>query len=246
MTQNSSAQSQVSPFAAFNSPPASSSATPQPAFQQQSAFSPPQPAAADPFASLGGSMNKEPAAAAPPPQPTVSNDDDEWNFTSSLPPAAPSKPKQHQATISNTSVRIDFLAGRQDESSSSMKLSFAFSNNTAQPISELHFQLAVTKVRPVFTIQGPVDGLILTILNRAMNSNSPRRRDATSPPSRAAASARASRSGTPATAPRRSSRSSYGGAPPTRSARSRRARQARYLSLASHKRGGSEKGGLEG
>ena len=39
------------------------------------------------------------------------------------------------------------LANRSYSQASSISLLFAFSNNTAQPVSEIHFQLAVTKVR---------------------------------------------------------------------------------------------------
>ena len=150
MTQNSSAAKATlasSPFASFTSPAASQSATPQP---QYSAFQAPQPPAADPFASLGMPSSSSPApkvAAAPPPKPTVSGgDDDEWSFASSLPSEAPSRPKEHRATISSGDVRIDLLATRASGTSSAMNVVFAFSNTTAQPISELHFQLAVTKV----------------------------------------------------------------------------------------------------
>jgi ADP-ribosylation factor-binding protein GGA len=147
MTENSSAKGPISytassssPFASFTSPSASQSVTPQP---QQSAFQPPQPTA-DPFASLGQSSTLA-KSAAPPPQPSVSNDDDEWSFSSALPPEAP-KPKEHRAMVSSTDLRIDFQARRDAKSNSAMHLIFSFSNNTAQPISELHFQIAVTKV----------------------------------------------------------------------------------------------------
>ncbi|ROV90783.1 hypothetical protein VMCG_09401 [Cytospora schulzeri] len=47
--------------------------------------------------------------------------------------------------VSNTNLKIDMLANRTTATSNSINLLFAFSNNTAQAISELHFQLAVTK-----------------------------------------------------------------------------------------------------
>lgn len=154
MTQDSSAKGPApsptptfSQFASFTSPPASKSATPQPGMAQQSQYQPPpQPAASsDPFAALGASFSSPSHSPAPPPKPTVSNDDDEWNFASSLPPEAPSKPKEHRDTVSNTSIKIEYIAVRST-GGVSMKLAFAFTNNTALPVSELHFQLAVTKV----------------------------------------------------------------------------------------------------
>ncbi|KAM0261306.1 hypothetical protein ACHAQJ_002337 [Trichoderma viride] len=129
-----------SQFASFTSPPASQSATPQPNYQQQ--ISP--PAVSNAFASFSTSS----PAPAPAPKPAaVSNDDDEWNFSSALPAEqpAPAKPTEFRGTASNASVRTDFLAKRSTAVSNAINMVFAFSNNTAQPINELHFQLAVTK-----------------------------------------------------------------------------------------------------
>ncbi|KAL7790323.1 VHS domain-containing protein [Trichoderma ceciliae] len=133
-----------SQFASFTSPPASQSATPQPNYhhqQQQQQVSP--PAVSNAFASFSTSS---PAPNLPKPA-AVSNDDDEWNFSSALPADQPAaaKPKEHRATASSTSLKTDFLAKRSTAVSSAINIVFAFSNNTAQPINELHFQLAVTK-----------------------------------------------------------------------------------------------------
>ncbi|PNY29469.1 ADP-ribosylation factor-binding protein GGA2 [Tolypocladium capitatum] len=145
MTQGSSARgiapSQTPPpfsqFASFTTPVASQSTTPQPAAHQQPQ-PPAPPPASDPFAALG-------ASSTPPPQKLpVSSEDDEWNFSSSLPPEAPTKPREHKSTVSDTNLRTDFLAKRVG-ANNSINIVFAFTNNTAQPISELHFQLAVTK-----------------------------------------------------------------------------------------------------
>lgn len=138
-------------FSAFNSGPSTSkNNTPQPNYQQ-SAFAPPAPAA-DPFAALTSpkipSSSTIPAPALPmAAQPAQqSNDDDEWNFASALPTETPALPREHRALVSNNSLKIDLLANRTTGTSNSINLLFAFSNNTAQPISEVHFQLAVTKV----------------------------------------------------------------------------------------------------
>ncbi|SPQ24668.1 c20686a7-a84c-403d-83a5-f6f780e231a6 [Thermothielavioides terrestris] len=75
----------------------------------------------------------------------AANDDDEWNFSSALPPETPQLPKEHKAVVNNTSLKIDMIANRTVDTDPSISLLFAFTNNTAQPISELHFQLAVTR-----------------------------------------------------------------------------------------------------
>ncbi|KJZ72420.1 hypothetical protein HIM_08223 [Hirsutella minnesotensis 3608] len=138
MTQDSTAKGNApsttpsfSQFASFTSPTASQSTTPQPPIQQQ-----PQPPAAppsfDPFAAF--SMSKAVPAV----------EEEEWNFTSSLPPEAPTKPREHRSIVFNTNLRAEFVAKRVG-ASNAINIIFAFSNNTAQPVSELHFQLAVTK-----------------------------------------------------------------------------------------------------
>lgn len=152
MTQDNSARGQVStptppPFSQFASfsQPVSQTATPQPSIQQQPA--PPAQPASDPFAMLGaGSMASQRVSPAPTQQqpPAASNDDDEWSFSSALPPE-PSKPKEHQATVSSTNVKIEMIARRALGNENAINIVFAFSNNVPQHISELHFQLAVTK-----------------------------------------------------------------------------------------------------
>lgn len=139
-----------SQFASFTSPTASQSGTPQPPVM--SAFKPPQQAAAtsDPFAALGSpSFPSKPSTPAPAPQPApaapAANDDDEWAFSSALPPDQPSLPKEHRATISESTVKIEMMAGRVGPGNS-LNFSFAFSNSSAQPVTELHFQLAATRV----------------------------------------------------------------------------------------------------
>ncbi|KAF4980938.1 hypothetical protein FZEAL_3157 [Fusarium zealandicum] len=152
MTQDSSAKGPAvstptppsfSQFASF-SQPVSQSTTPQPPLFQQSVHAPPSQPASDPFAVLGASFGSQRTSPAPPQPPAASNEDDEWSFSSAL-PAEPSMPKEHQATVSNTNVRVEMLATRSPAAGNAINIVFAFSNNLAQPISELHFQLAVTK-----------------------------------------------------------------------------------------------------
>ncbi|GKT82769.1 VHS domain-containing protein [Colletotrichum tofieldiae] len=143
------------PIRILHIPSASQSGTPQPS--GMSAFKPPQQqalASNDPFAALGSPVfSSKPATPAPPPAATappaaVANDDDEWSFSSALPPEAPSQPKEHKTTVSDSIVKIEMIAGRTG-TGNAMNLSFAFSNNSAQPITELHYQLAATKRRGV-------------------------------------------------------------------------------------------------
>ncbi|KAK4160120.1 VHS domain-containing protein [Cladorrhinum sp. PSN259] len=143
VTQNNTARAgspaSFSKFAASTSAPPSQSNTPKP----PSAFSPPpaKPAANDPFAQLA-SLGSSPA----PPAVAASNDDDEWQFSSALPPeATPTQPREHKALVSNTSLKIDMIANRTVDTDPALNLVFLFGNNSAQPISDLHFQLAVTK-----------------------------------------------------------------------------------------------------
>jgi ADP-ribosylation factor-binding protein GGA len=159
VTQTSTAQasgappstSTPDPFSSFSSAPSTSKTnTPQPPHYQQSAFAAPAQAA-DPFAGLssdfatGFPSASKTTAPAPAPAPQAT-DDDEWNFASALPADTPALPRENRAVVNNTSLKIDMLANRTTVSSNSINLLFSFSNNTAQPISELHFQLAVTKV----------------------------------------------------------------------------------------------------
>lgn len=164
MTQNSTATGAAAmssptppPFSAFSgfasAPSLSQSNTPQP--QSISAFAapPPKPSTPinnDPFAALTSPQfalkpaTPASAAAPAPPAPAVSNDDDEWSFSSAL-PAEPTIPQEHKVTVKEGPLEINLAALRPPQTPNAIGLSFAFSNNTPQPISELHFQLAVTK-----------------------------------------------------------------------------------------------------
>lgn len=149
-----------SPFSGFVSQPSTSqSSTPQPSLLQQSAFSQPAPqqkTTNDPFAALASAQLSSskpstpkpatPAIAAPPaPAATTTADDDEWSFSSALPPEAPSLPAEHKVTVKDQLLQIDMQAKRSPQNPGALALLFAFSNNTPMPISNLHYQLAVTK-----------------------------------------------------------------------------------------------------
>ncbi|KAF2966554.1 hypothetical protein GQX73_g7001 [Xylaria multiplex] len=154
LTQNSTAKGPtptptpppLSPYSGFASrPSASQSTTPQPALGQYSAFSQPPQKTGDPFAALGVSQfSSKPATPQPPMAPAAAHDDDEWSFSSALPPEA-SAPRDHQVVVSNSLVRINMKAVRAPQEPNALSLLFSFSNTSPQQISDLHFQLAVTK-----------------------------------------------------------------------------------------------------
>ena len=151
-------------FGAFgSSQPPSHSASPQPGqFQKQqqqpAAPAKPQTPAADPFAALQSAI-KQPAPQQSQksmfdfanPQPPANNkapatsevDDDEWAFSSALPEGPPSS---NTVTVSDTSLRISLHATRDPPTASVITMSLLFSNTTQQPITELTFMAAVTKV----------------------------------------------------------------------------------------------------
>ncbi|KAK2813088.1 hypothetical protein FQN50_000765 [Emmonsiellopsis sp. PD_5] len=154
--------------------PASVSKTHSPAlaqslFQQQPTATP--PAAADPFASLVSARSQtsspfnqlqssQPSSSSPstfldfgqPPvsqsavaQPTTAaagGGDDEWTFASALPEA--SLPSSSKVQVLNSSIGIDF-ASKRNPGEQKIHVLASFSNNTTQPISELHFQVAIEK-----------------------------------------------------------------------------------------------------
>lgn len=56
-------------------------------------------------------------------------------------------PREHRSVVSNAGLKIELLGNRAGSNAGALNLVFSFSNNTAQPVSDLHYQLAVTKVR---------------------------------------------------------------------------------------------------
>ncbi|KAI1644960.1 VHS-domain-containing protein [Daldinia loculata] len=137
-----------SPFSGFTSNPAGSqSNTPQLNLSQQSSFSrpPPQkaPAPIDPFAALASPQFSSKPATPKPAAPPATADDDEWSFSSALPPES-SLPKELRVDVKDGPLQIHLNAARS-RTPSALSLVFLFSNTTAAPISNLHFQLAVTK-----------------------------------------------------------------------------------------------------
>jgi ADP-ribosylation factor-binding protein GGA len=131
-------QSTVDPFAALTSPVRYS--TPQQNLSQSSG-----PSSLFDFG--------QPAAAPAQTQVPAANDDDEWAFSSAL-PEANGLPSSNDLTVTEATVKIDLRASRQSPSDTIIRLDLKFSSKVAQPVTELTFQAAVTKVaisRPIFT-----------------------------------------------------------------------------------------------
>jgi ADP-ribosylation factor-binding protein GGA len=90
----------------------------------------------DPFASFSQPQIAAPAPAA---APGVSTDDD-WNFASAL----PEQPDTSVVQVHSGRIGIDFAAKR-NPGQPLINIQARFSNQTQQPISGLHFQVAVEK-----------------------------------------------------------------------------------------------------
>lgn len=156
------------------SQPGSQSSTPAPAMSQQAGTPPP---ASDPFAALVSSnprtstplqqqqsigtqkTTSSPSSLldiAPLSQPTSRPSsthnapaDDEWNFTSALPES--SLPSSNRLEVLNSSLKIEFTS-RRVPGQPTIQVTAQFSNNTSQPITELHFQVAVEKVTEILNV----------------------------------------------------------------------------------------------
>ncbi|RAK82391.1 VHS domain protein [Aspergillus fijiensis CBS 313.89] len=150
----------------------SQSSTPAPGGRPQSIISSPATAtpspALDPFASLvsagsrqasplpsGKASNSQPPAGslldlmgsepAPPANSrTKAREEDEWNFASSL-PESNALPSMNRVQVLNSTLRIEFMARRHPQQTQQIHLVALFSNGSNQPLSELHFQVAVEK-----------------------------------------------------------------------------------------------------
>ncbi|KAF2099959.1 VHS-domain-containing protein, partial [Rhizodiscina lignyota] len=115
----------------------------------------------DPFASLAQSTtprqgspfqfqhapSSHPASPKPPmsmhqPKPSTSSaaaPDDEWTFSSALPD------QSHDLNVTNSSVNVTWNVSRPTEAEDIILIKSRISNNTAQPLSDFTFQVAVTK-----------------------------------------------------------------------------------------------------
>jgi ADP-ribosylation factor-binding protein GGA len=152
-----------------SSRPASKPATPSPSLQQQKQSTSHATPTMDPFAAL---VSPSPRAGSPAHQRVTSNPapassslldlmdnssapsavskaektrEDDWNFASSLPEAENSQPMSHHFQVVSSYIRIDFVATRHAHDQT-IRIAARFSNDTAQAITGVHFQVAVEKV----------------------------------------------------------------------------------------------------
>jgi len=172
----SPAQSQIptkpdySAFSAFSSShPVPQSTTPRPSlFQQQAApvAPPPKQSAVDPFAVLTSPMRSSTpqqsqpsmfdfANPKPAPPAAPAADDDEWTFSSAL-PDGPS----NSLSVSETGLSISLHVTREPATPAVITLSLTYSNKTDQPISELVFEAAPSKVCSQLTFYKPISNYL--------------------------------------------------------------------------------------
>ena len=142
-------------FAAFNTQPQSQ--TPQPSLLQQQAQIQKQQQqkkqpAADPFSILSNPGQAVPNPlynpAAQPKQGQANSNgappaDDDWNFTSALPDELPTK---STLVVSQKEIGITFQVSRKATDETVVEILAKFSNRSSNPITELTFQVAITKV----------------------------------------------------------------------------------------------------
>ncbi|KAI9743257.1 MAG: hypothetical protein M1818_003103 [Claussenomyces sp. TS43310] len=162
-------QPNYSAFSQLGTPqPASQTPTPQPfLFQQPKDIAKPahQPST-DPFAALASPMRNtfpqqnlplstssstfdfsQPAISAPSASngnASAATDEDDWAFSSAL-PEGQGLPATNDITVLDTSINVVIKASRRSTSDPVIVMNVSFSSKVAQPITELTFQMAVTK-----------------------------------------------------------------------------------------------------
>ncbi|CAG7925067.1 unnamed protein product [Penicillium olsonii] len=150
---NSSRPASQSPTPVMGAPPpAQSTATPPPTDPFASLVSASPRASSSPFQSpqsrpapSSSSLLDLAGPPAPVPQAQAAPaEDDEWDFASSL-PASNALPSTNKIQVLNSQLRVDFAARRVPNQPRQIHVVAIFSNNTTQPIGELHFQVAVEK-----------------------------------------------------------------------------------------------------
>ncbi|EED23866.1 VHS domain protein [Talaromyces stipitatus ATCC 10500] len=144
----------------------SQSSTPAPVISQATKPTSPPPAV-DPFASLisASSMSSSPMVSnqgvssssaivdllgSGPSSSTTGSiattapTDDEWSFTSAL-PTENTLPATNRVRVLESSLVVDFEARRKPGEPRTIQIMALFSNKTSQPLTELHFQVAVER-----------------------------------------------------------------------------------------------------
>ncbi|KAG5297435.1 VHS domain-containing protein [Histoplasma ohiense] len=91
------------------------------------------------FLDLGQGMSQ---TTTQPAAPTTTAGDDEWTFASALPEN--NLPSTGKVQVLKSSIGVDFTSARNARDQK-IHVLVSFSNNTSQPISDLHFQVAIEK-----------------------------------------------------------------------------------------------------
>jgi hypothetical protein len=71
--------------------------------------------------------------------------DDEWSFTSALPTES-ALPTTNRVRVLDSLLAIDFETRRKPGEPRTIQIMALFSNKSSQPLTELHFQVAVERV----------------------------------------------------------------------------------------------------
>ncbi|KAI9779626.1 MAG: hypothetical protein M1839_007291 [Geoglossum umbratile] len=129
--QSAQPQSNTAPFPPFG-PPAQRQASPFQFFQQHAQNPAPPPSLLD--------LTQQPQS-----QPVPSADAEEWTFSSSLPVTNNTSPSSNEIVVTNSTVHVLLEVTRLPTSETTILIGARFSNTTPQPISDLTFQVAVTK-----------------------------------------------------------------------------------------------------
>lgn len=72
-------------------------------------------------------------------------EEEEWTFASALPEGS-ELPASNDITVTNSAVNVVFAVSRPASGEHSLRIITQFTNNTAHMISDVTFQVAVTKV----------------------------------------------------------------------------------------------------
>ena len=80
-----------------------------------------------------------------PPTTVAATDDDEWAFSSAL-PESNGLPSSNNIVITDSSINITLHATRKSPSDPAIMMTVKFTSKVPQLITELTFQVAVTKV----------------------------------------------------------------------------------------------------
>lgn len=134
-TQQQQPVPKTDPFASLNT---QTSRTTSPFQFQQSTHPAPNPAQPKPQSTtlLGGLTSSTPQTTT---TSASAAGDDEWTFTSALPNTSAT------LTLHDSTIKITWLVSRPSQDPTLIEIASKISNNTSQPISELTFQVAVTR-----------------------------------------------------------------------------------------------------